>query len=98
MEFFKDFAAIAFAISVVILLCNIVLFLVLVICIPTISGRIKNNNEIMEENSERIEKYLYKINKNLTRLNKNIENDHCRELTEFIDDDKEIKEDIKYDE
>lgn len=73
MEILKDFTAIIFVVSLIMLACNIILFLVLVICIPTISSRIRNNTLIMDENSERIEKYLCKINRNLIRLNKNIE-------------------------
>ncbi|WWU65233.1 hypothetical protein QJR26_02315 [Clostridium baratii] len=80
MDFFRDFTALVFAVSVVILLCNIVLFFVLIICIPTISGRVKRNTESIDENSRRLEEQLKKMNKNLNRLNRNMENDSRREF------------------
>ncbi|MEG2108135.1 hypothetical protein [Clostridium sp.] len=70
MESLQQFGAIIFAISVVIGLCNIILFLILVICLPMITGRIKHNTEVLEENTERIERVLKKLNSNIIKTNK----------------------------
>lgn len=87
MDFFTNFTAITFSAAVVILFCNILLFFILVICIPTISARIKRNTEVIEENSERIERYLHRINKNIIKINNNIEINRHVKATRSIDND-----------
>ncbi|MBM7836496.1 hypothetical protein [Clostridium sardiniense] len=91
MDIIESFGKILFIVGGIVGLCNIVLFLILIICIPMINSRIKSNTESIEYNTERIENTLRNINKNLIRLGRDINKNNKREMVD-IDNEETIKE------